>query len=286
MILIALRILFGASLAYAFSQVWQNAQTNPQTGDLVNAFYLALCVILAIANAVVWAPYFGDRLSEPLTGVMTRSTFVDRKNYLLRFVHWLENHHCRRLTLFFCFLEGIHYPNQPAAFVIGLNHAKSGSWLEKVFALEVFKFDNAQHCMLAYEALRRHGIDPRPHHNTEVNMVLLSLDRQVKPAAEKIAVPPAPEPAPLKRDRRIRLFDMGKPGTAAAVVAGAKEIEADRSAASGELPLTAAPTYLLEPSEERPAAEVAPPSEQPGRFGRVRAFWRDVRREMREWDWH
>ena len=47
MILIALRILFGAALAYGFSKIWQNEQTAPQTGDLANAFYLALCVILS-----------------------------------------------------------------------------------------------------------------------------------------------------------------------------------------------------------------------------------------------
>src|SRR5205823_14817380 len=127
MILIALRILFGASLAYAFSKVWQNAQTNPQSGDLVNAFYLALCVILAIANAVVWAPYFGDALSEPLTGVMVRSTYVERPDHLLRLIHWLENRGHRRLTIFLCFLAGDHYPNRPTAFVIGFKYAKPGA---------------------------------------------------------------------------------------------------------------------------------------------------------------
>ena len=98
MILIALRIVFGAALAYAFSNVWQNEQSAPQTGDLANAFYLAVCVILAIANAVVWAPYFGDRVSGPLTGMMTRGTYADRKHLLLRLIHWLERHRLRRLT--------------------------------------------------------------------------------------------------------------------------------------------------------------------------------------------
>jgi len=218
MILIALRILLGAALGYGLSKVWQNAQAAPATGDLANAFYLATCVILAMANAVVWAPFFGDVVSGPLTGVITRSTYVGRKNRLLRFIHWLENRGFRRLTLQVCFLEGVLHPRRPAAFVIGLSNARSGSWFEKIFAWEVFKFDNARHCMEAYEALRRHGIDPRPHHNPEVNMVLVSLEREVKPPAETILVPPAPPAPPLKRDRRIRLFDTEEPEAADADV--------------------------------------------------------------------
>ena len=216
MILIALRILFGTGLTYGLMKVWQNAQAAPLTGDLANAFYLAICVLLAMANAVVWAPFFADRLSGPLTYVITRSTYVAPKHSLLRLIHWLENHGQRRLTLFFCFLEGIRRPNRPMAFVIGLNNARPGSWLEKVYAQEVFRFDNARHCMQAYEALRRHGIDPRPHHNTEVNMVLLSLDRQVKPAADTVVVPPAGPAPPLKRDPRIKLFAMDEPHNAEA----------------------------------------------------------------------
>ena len=78
---------------------------------------------------------------------------------------------------------------------------------------------------------------------------------------------------------------MGKPGTAAAGVAGATEIETADSNATAGLPRTGPLTDELEPSEKRSAAEMQPP-EQPGLIGRVRAFWRGVRREMREWDWH
>src|SRR2546425_1984417 len=51
-------------------------------------------------------------------------------------------------------------------------------------SLELFRFDNAQNCLLAYEALRRHRIDPRPHHNPEVNMLLLSLKRELRRSEE------------------------------------------------------------------------------------------------------
>ncbi len=281
MILLVLRLLFGAGLAYGFVKVLQNEQTAPQTGDLTNAFYLALCVILAVANAVVWAPVLGEAISEPLTGVMTKSTYVDRKNHLLCFIHWLENRGLRRWTLFFCFLEGIRCPDRPAAFVIGLHNARPGSWLEKTYALQLFRFDNAQNCMQAYEALRRHRIDPRPHHNPEVNMFLLTLDREVRAAPEPICVPPAPPAPPPKRNRRIQLFDMDRPDSAA-VEAGANHRtaqSADEPAVTAEAPAAAPGESQSDPSDESrpPEAGLATGEEdkaEPGVVGRLRAFFR------------
>jgi len=274
MILIALRIVFGAALAYGFSEVWQNEQAAPQTGDLANAFYLAACVILAMANAAVWAPYFGDRVSGPLTGVMTKGTYVDRKNLLLILIHWLERRRLRRLTRWFCFLEGVHHPERPAAFVIGLKQAATGSWLEKVYALELFRFDNAQNCLLAYEALRRHRIDPRPHHNPDVNLLLLSLERELQPAPEPVSVPPAPPAAPLKRDRRIKLFEMDAPTDAAAdpahgTATGAEEASAHAPAAE---PDEIEPGQGEEIRTDETAAVAG--QETSGFVGRIRALFR------------
>ena len=276
MILIALRIVFGAALAYGFSQVWQNEQTAPQSGDLANAFYLAACVILALANAVVWAPYFGDRVSAPLAGMMTRGTYADRRNLLLRLIHWLERRRLTRLTRWFCFLEGVHHPERPAAFVIGLKYAAKGSWLEKVYALALFHFDNSQNCLVAYEALRRHRIDPRPHHNPEVNFLLLSLEREVRPEAEPVVVSPA-QPAPaLKRDRRIRLFDMDEPAADAVDPAHHPDTEAVEANALPNQP-------AVEPGEiEQGEGEEGKPDQAPAVAGegknsfggRIRALFR------------
>jgi len=130
--LVILRIIFGLAAIYAVRLLWQNSQAHPETGDLTNAFYIALLVILAIPNAIVWAPYFGAKFSDPLTGVLTNSTYVERKNLSLRLIYWLQDRGFRRLTLFFRFLEGVHPPDRPTAFVIGLKNVKPGSWLEKV----------------------------------------------------------------------------------------------------------------------------------------------------------
>jgi hypothetical protein len=211
--LIALRLLFALALLYGFRQAWANAQTAPETGDLTNAFWLAYCVVVAIANALVWAPFFGARLSEPLTGVITDSTYRERAQVLLRLARWLDRHGWRRLTLGICFLEGIHHPAWPVAFVLGLKNAAPGSWLEKVYAREVFRFDNAHNCLQAYAALQRHGVEPPPHPNAQINLLLRSLAREAKPDPGRLELTAAPQPA-LKRHPQIRLFESAQPASA------------------------------------------------------------------------
>ena len=209
--LILLRILFGAAMFFAVREAWAEAQANPMTGDLTNAYYTALCVILAIANAVVWAPWFGSKIADPITGVITRSTYYDQKNRVLQLIHWAESRGLRRCTVFGCFLEGIRHPNRPAHYVIGLNNARPGSWFEKVFARELWRFDNAQNCLRAYRVLMRHRINPRPHHNPEVNLLLISMDHEVKPDPERLPVPKAPPVTNLRRNKQIQLFEMEEP---------------------------------------------------------------------------
>src|SRR5438445_11066824 len=175
--LMILRVFFGAAFVYGAMQMAENAEKNLETGDLTNAFWVGYCVVVGILNAAVWAPYIGEKISQPITGTITRSTYVEQKNHLLRFIRWLENHGHRRLVVCFCFLEGIRRPWQPAAFLIGLKNARPGSWLEKVYAREVFKFGNAQNCLAAAQVLLRQGIQPGPHRNPEVNLLLMTHDR-------------------------------------------------------------------------------------------------------------
>src|SRR5688572_11975450 len=130
MILIALRILFGGALAYTVYEAWKNGQTNLERGDILNAYYVAVSVGFAMLNAIVWAPFFGSKLSETITRTITHSTYFERYNYILRLIRWLDRRGFRALTRWLCFVEGIHHPSQPTQFVIGLNNSKPGSWLE------------------------------------------------------------------------------------------------------------------------------------------------------------
>jgi hypothetical protein len=201
--LIILRIIFGALIYWAFKEARMNAQQNPVSGDLSNAYWVAVVVILAIANAMVWAPYFGEKIADPLTGATVNAEYKEPKNLLLRFIRLCEKRGYRSLACWLCFIQGVRTPWLPAQFIIGMNNARPGSWLEKIYALEVFKFSNAQNCMRAFEILKRRGIDPRPHNSPGVNLVLISNEHEVKPTPPPLNVPEAPPPPKLERDKRI-----------------------------------------------------------------------------------
>jgi hypothetical protein len=204
--LIILRIILGAALIYVVAQAVQSAPSTHGAGDTTGAAYLAVCVILGLLNAIVWAPYLGEKISGPIAGTITNSTYVERLNPVLRLIQWLDSRGKSRPTRWLCFLEGIRHPSMPTAFVLGLKHAKPGSWLEKVYAREVYRFNNVQNCVHASAVLKAHGIDPGPHSSQSVNMVLMSTDRAERPEPRNLAVPPPTEPPPLKRNPGIKTF--------------------------------------------------------------------------------
>ena len=203
--LIPLRILFGALMYWAFKEARLNAQVNPMYGDLSNAGWVAVVVILAFCNALVWAPYFGEKIADPLTGGTIDAEYKEPKNLLMWLIRKCEKNGSRRLVSILCFIQGVRAPHLPTAFVIGMHNAPKGSWFEKIYAKEVFKFNNAQNCLTAYNILKRRGIDPRPHAMPGVNLLLISNDHEVKAAPPPMGVPQAPPPPKLARDSRIDL---------------------------------------------------------------------------------
>jgi hypothetical protein len=87
-----------------------------------------------------------------------------------------------------------------------MKNSRPGTWLEQIFALEVFRFSNIKHSVEAYWSLKARGLDPRPHAVGEVNLILATLEMPEKPAARILPIPAtAPSPTP-RRDARIRLF--------------------------------------------------------------------------------
>jgi hypothetical protein len=199
------RIIFAALMYVAFKEARLNAQVNPLYGDLSNAFWVAVVVFLAMANGIVWAPYFANKISDPLTGGTIDAPYKEEKSPALQIARWSEARGKHGLARWLCFVEAVQRPWLPASYALGLANARPGSWLEKVFASEVFKFNNAQNCLKAYEVLKRHGIDPRPHANPGINLVLISQEREIKETPNTVEVPPAPPASPLQRDKRIKL---------------------------------------------------------------------------------
>jgi hypothetical protein len=207
--LVILRILFGAAFLFVIREAVANARAAPDTGDGANAVLLALALLIGLANAAVWAPFFGSKLSEPLTMTFTDGAPYEHRTRLLNRARQSDQAGRRRAAVWLCLFESLLHPNQPAAYLIGLKNAQPGSWFERYCALHVFRFDNASNSVAAYRILRKHGMDPRPHRNAEINAILLSLERKPSTTAAPIALQLATAQPKLQRDRRIRLFDAG-----------------------------------------------------------------------------
>lgn len=202
-----LRVLFGFALFAVFGKAVEVAGPTAQTEGTTDAGYLALAVIIGIANAVVWAPWVGRWMADPLTGAFTAGHPADFTNSTLQLAHKLALRRWRRSALFFAFLEGVRHPDLPGAFVLGMGQARSGSWLEKVFAKEVWRFENAENCLRAWKILQRHGVEPDMHRKPEVHLLILAQRREVPPTPEVLVVrPAAPAPKPV-RNPGIRIFE-------------------------------------------------------------------------------
>jgi hypothetical protein len=203
--LVLLRIIFTGAFIYCVIQARDNARTNLASGDMESAFWVSAGVLAALASAIAWAPYLGGKVADPLTTGMVNSEYRERKNFLMQLIRWCDKKGHAGWVRWLCFVEAVRAPWLPTAYSLGLANAREGSWLEKVYAREVFKFNNAEQCMKAFRVLQRHGIDPRPHSSPDVNVVLLSVDRSVAPDPQKLDVPQAPPPPAVERDHRIKL---------------------------------------------------------------------------------
>lgn len=202
------RIILTLALIFGFTQAAKNAGSNPHAGDMANAFWVAFCVVVGLLASLTWVPLIGDRMVEPVSGGLRDSVILDRPRRLMRLVRWFEAHSFRRLARWLCFIEGVRRPWLPGAFVAGMNNARPGSWLEFVYAREVFRFNNLDNCVKAFQIMRQRGHTPPPHANADIQFYLTSLEVAARPGTPTVAVPPTTDP-PLRRNLRIRLHDDG-----------------------------------------------------------------------------
>ena len=203
--LVILRIITTAGFIYCIVQARREAGQSSSPDDLTGAFWLAAGVLIGLACSATWAPFLGAKIADPLTGGWTESPLEERRNRLLQLIRWCDKRGKRSLVRWLCFLEGIRAPWLPTAFILGLKNAVPNSWLEKVYAREVYRFNHSHNCIAAWQALQRHGINPGVHPSPEVNIALAGLERRVAPDPVRLEVPPAPPPAHLNRDKRIRI---------------------------------------------------------------------------------
>ncbi len=206
MILLFLRIFLSGAFVWLLWSASTEASANLDA-DVVNAGRFALAIIVGFAAALTWAPVLGEEIAGPVTGLMTDGSVSDQNLRLVRWAKGAQTRGWRGLALLLAFVEGVRRPNLPSAFVIGMNCARPGSWLELAFAREVWRFNNVGNCVRAYDILvLHHDRRPKAHPVPEVNLALLAHTRPAPPPAEVLPVPTAPPPPPLERNERIRLF--------------------------------------------------------------------------------
>ena len=201
-----LRIVFTGAWIFFFLLARHNAADHPQTGDLLNAFYLAIIVAIGLAVGAVWTPYFADVLCGPLLGTITEIPVVDDRSKLRRLTNWALRRRHRRLALFLCLMDGIFHPDSPGPFLTGMHQAKPGSRLERILAREVFRFENAVNCAEAVKVLERHGLKPGRHWSVSINFLLTQRRMTQRPPAEVIALPRQNSVVAVPRNPKIKLF--------------------------------------------------------------------------------
>jgi hypothetical protein len=200
----------GLTLLY----VWSLRAAAGSYGGLSDAGLVLLVtygLLGAIGMGALWAPVVGEKLSDPLTATLTEETSLPTDpNRLVRWIRRLQRRRWHRLALLLVLLEGLRHPDLPQPALLGLRSVRPGSWLERWFAREVFRFNNIQNCLHAYLILKqRHGVTPPLHDHPEVNLAILNLCRKPPPEPRKYGLAPASEPARPDRNRRIELFEGG-----------------------------------------------------------------------------
>lgn len=211
--LLIFRILFTGLFVGLLAHAAREAHLN-LSNDIGNAGNFVLAVLIGIAAAATWAPVLGEVVAGPMTGTLTDGSVSQDNTGLIRWIRRLEARGWRRLVVVLCFVEGVRHPRLPAAFVLGMNNTRPGSWLERVFSEEVFRFNNVANCVRAHDILKlRHDVNPGLHREAEVNLAIRSHIREPRPEAAILAVPAAPPPPPLQRNERIRLFAAPFSGT-------------------------------------------------------------------------
>ncbi len=204
--LVLFRLFFTGLFVWLLAQLSRSGQGSVQT-DLNSAGWFATAVIVGIAAACTWAPVIGSAVAGSVTGVMTDGTPFSGPDGTHRWIYWALRRGYRRLALLFCVGRGIWDPDQPAAFIIGMEQARAGTWLEKVFAREVWRFSNVQNCLRAHDLLQyRHGEIPPEHSQTSIQLALIARLPTAKPEAPLLAMLPAAPPPKLGRRKRIQLF--------------------------------------------------------------------------------
>jgi hypothetical protein len=183
MILVLVRIPITLWVA---SSLCKDVLHSPKLDDSEMISLLGYALTGAVLLAILWAPVISRNLSNTLRSIINSETSLPPDtNHLVQRIRWLQRRGWHCPAMLFVFIERVRHPNRPQAAVLGLRSARPGSFLERRFAREVFKFSNIQNCLYAYRVLtERHGITPL-HRYPEINLAISTLTREPRPEPAK-----------------------------------------------------------------------------------------------------
>jgi hypothetical protein len=179
--------------------------------DNLCLLYFIWALILSLPTSALWAPLIASMLCGSLAGIMGDDASIEPNYGLMSLIEWARERNCRSLVVLLCVIKAFLEPDLPSAFLLGMEYTKRGSWLERFFAEQIFRFDNTQNCVKAAEVLKRHGVNPGRHPNPEVNLLLSSASRKT---AMPSASPPSPVvPPKVGKKTTFKVPTIGKNGT-------------------------------------------------------------------------
>lgn len=186
-----LRIILTGALLSSLYGAEAYAHAHPAGNGGMDALFLAVAMVIALPTSIVWTPVFADIIFGGILDALNDGAFIDTERQLPK---WIERAAARKwhhLTAWLCFLETMEHPELPDAFVIGMEHATPGSWLERLFAREVYRSNRVPHCIKAATILEQHGINPSTHINGEINLLLFGRGKKLTPAVKVSSIPRA-----------------------------------------------------------------------------------------------
>jgi hypothetical protein len=201
-----LRWVLSGAFVYSLGKAAHGYSSLSALETILLMIYL---LVGGIVVSILWVPVIGARIAEPLTSsIVEETTLPPTQNRLVHLIRRCQARGYHRLALLGCLCEGLRHPDLPLPPLLALRSARPGSLPEKLFAREVYRYNNITNCLHAYTILKeRHGETPPPHRNPEVNLAIMSLNRAPHPEPSKLEVKTNAAPVRLERNPSIKLFE-------------------------------------------------------------------------------
>ncbi len=201
------RLVFGGCMIWSIHLAIQlSNRTNMQRAELPEiGFSMAVLLVLALLNAIVWAPYIGAKIADPIAGMFTRSSFSWHRSKIYKHILRLEHKKKYKTAAWTAYFYGLMRPNEPEVFYSGMQNSVPSSYLQKYFAEKVYQFLNARRCLEAYTILKSLGWEPVRHREQSINRLIMVHFSQKRERPSKLELLSAPPLSTLARNVNITL---------------------------------------------------------------------------------